>query len=113
MVISDSRIFTLISDGYKVIIINGQGKNRECIEIVNPVLSKFQTTINSPMIECTTVFDPYPQYMAGLQDLTVDLTLRGGSFSMRSDPLIMGVDIFQHLSVTDYIDVINEKIKKL
>jgi hypothetical protein len=62
------------------------------------------------MIDCE-IFGGGTTRIPGLLDLSIDLTLRGGAVQKIDRPLILGVDIFDKLSVSDYLDVINEKIK--
>jgi len=106
----NNDFFRLVSDGEKIILLKGGGKDRECIEIINPVLATYSVTINRPMIDVSN-FGGDRYFVAGLTDLTVDLQLRGGQIFYREKPLVMGVDIFSRLSIADYLDIINEKIK--
>jgi hypothetical protein len=102
--------FRVISDGEKVVLVRDNGKERDCFILVSPVLSRWNLNIHRPMIEATFMGGER-QYVPGLMDVTVDLTLRGGEIINIDRPLIMGVDIFNRLSVTDYLDIINEKIR--
>lgn len=103
--------FKIISDGNKLVVLNGTGHGRDCWLFDNPYLTSYSVKFNRHMIDCTLLGEKERVMMPGLLDVTMDLTLRGGSAQKIDRPLIMGVDIFDTLSVNDYLDVINEKIK--
>lgn len=107
-----NNFFRLISDGDKIVMLNEGGGKRECIEIINPILTTFQINARLPHYDIRAFDGAIERISTGLMDLTVDMQLRGGQVNCRDSPLIMGVDIFDKLSVTDYLDIINEKIKK-
>jgi hypothetical protein len=102
--------FRVISDGEKLVLLNAEGKQRECYLCTNPVLTRFDMRINRPVHEIES-WGGNKQYAPGLIDYSVDLSFRGGEVRMIDRPLVMGVDIFNRLSITDYLDIINEKIK--
>lgn len=103
--------FHVISDGEKLILLRDGGKGRECYLYSNPCLTSFNMKIDRPshLIES---YGGYKEYMPGLTEYSVDLSFRGGECRMIEGSLVMGVDIFDKLSITDYLDVINEKIKR-
>jgi len=103
--------FRVISDGDKIILLRDGGKERECIMLNGAILSRWNVNINQPIHRMDT-FGGESFMMAGLRDMTVDITLRGGEVKYIDHPLVMGVDIFNRLSITDYLDIINEKIKR-
>jgi hypothetical protein len=107
---SNRYFFRLISDGDKIVLLRGSGKDRECYLYMNPLLAAFRVNINRPMIECES-FGGDRHFFPGLIDYSVDLSFKGGEVKSVDRPLIMGVDIFDKLSITDYLDIINEKIK--
>lgn len=107
---SRGDFFRLISDGDKIVLLRGSGKDRECYLYNSPLLTHFNMNINRPMIECEC-FGGNRHFLPGLMDCSVDLSFRGGEVKTVDHPLIMGVDIFDKLSITDYLDIINEKIK--
>lgn len=102
--------FQVISDGEKLIILRGSGKERECFMFINPLLTAYRAEINRPVIDFQS-FSGDTLHYPGLIDASLDLSFKGGEVSVVDKPLVMGVDIFDKLSVTDYLDIINEKIK--
>jgi hypothetical protein len=102
--------FRVISDGEKMVVLRESGKQRECYLYTNPCLTAFSMKINRPIHECES-YGGYRHYVPGLIDYSVDLSFRGGEVRLIDRPLVMGVDLFDRLSVTDYLDIINEKIK--
>jgi len=102
--------FKIISDGNKLVLLNSVGSSRDCWLFDNPFLTSYSVNVRRNMIDCT-VFGGKNIQIQGMLDLSIDLTLRGGSAQKIDRPLIMGVDIFDRLSISDYLDVINEKIK--
>jgi len=87
------------------------GSSRDCWLFDNPYLTSYSVNVNRHMIDCTVMGGKTMMMIPGLLDLSIGLTLRGGSVQKIDRPLIMGVDIFDRLSIADYLDVINEKIK--
>jgi hypothetical protein len=102
--------FKIISDGNKLILLNGAGPRRDRWLFDNPFLTSYSVNIHGPMTDYSVVGGKR-MIMPDLLDLSINLTLRGGFAHKIDQPLIMGVDIFDKLSVVDYLDVINEKIK--
>ena len=103
--------FRVISDGEKIILLRDSNGKRECIMLNKAILSRWNVNINQPMHRMDTFGGEFFM-MAGLKDVTVDITLKGGEVKYIDHPLVMGVDIFNRLSITDYLDIINEKIKR-
>jgi len=102
-----SDMFNIISDGDKIVFVRGRGIDRECIVSSGSYLANFRINIEYPMNSHGS-----RSYRTGVGYSTIDLTLRGGTITHREEPLVMGVDIFEKLSISDYLDVINEKIKR-
>jgi hypothetical protein len=105
-----SDFFRIISDGDKIIFLRDSDKGRECYLYSNPLLTSLTMNMNKPCFEIQS-YDGYKEYMPGLAEYNVELSFRGGECRMIDKPLVMGVDIFDKLSITDYLDIINEKIK--
>lgn len=103
--------FRIISDGEKMVLLRESGKQRECYLYTNPLLTAFSMNINRPMHKIESWGGGECYYEAGLIDYSVELSFRGGEVRTIDKPLVMGVDLFNRLSVTDYLDIINEKIK--
>ncbi len=101
--------FQIISDGEKIIFLRVGGGKRECIVYVNSCLERLNINISRPID--VQEYGREREFTPGLIDCSVDLSLRGGEIRCIDRPLIMGVDIFNRLSVTDYLDIINQKIK--
>jgi len=106
-----SDFFRVISDGDKLILLRDSDKGRECFLYSNPLLTMFNMKIDRPMHESET-WGMHKEYLPGLMEYSVELSFRGGDCRMVDHPLVMGVDIFDKLSITDYLDIINEKIKQ-
>jgi hypothetical protein len=111
-VISGGRggYFRVISDGEKIILLSESTGKRKCYLYTNPFLTAFSMKIDRPIHRFESLGGDC-HYEAGLIDYNVELSFRGGEVRNIDHPLVMGVDIFDHLSVTDYLDIINEKIK--
>lgn len=103
--------FRVFSDGEKIVFLRDSGSERTCIIYENPFLTRLEVNINRSMIDVQMIGGKR-EFMPGLIDYSVDLSLHGGNILHVDRPLIMGVDIFNRLSVTDYLDIINEKIKR-
>lgn len=103
--------FRVISDGERIVLLREGGGNRECYLYDNPILTNFNMEISRPMHRFMN-FDGSEECIPGLADYRVDLSFRGGEVRQVSNPLVMGVDLFRNLTVTDYFDIINEKIKR-
>lgn len=103
--------FQVISDGDKLVLLRGEGKSRECYLYSNPCLTGFNMKMDRPIHRIESC-GMYKEYVLGLAEYRVDLSFRGGECRIIEGPLVMGVDIFDRLSITDYLDVINEKIKR-
>jgi hypothetical protein len=103
--------FRVISDGEKIVLLRDGGGKWECIMLTGALLSRWNIDINQPMERINT-WGGESFFVAGLRDVTVDLTLKGGKVEYVDKPLVMGVDLFDKLSITDYLDIINEKIKR-
>jgi len=104
--------FRIISDGEKMVLLREDGKQRECYLYTNPLLTAFSMKIDRQMHRIESWGGGECHYEAGLIDYSVDLSFRGGEVRIIEKPLVMGVDIFDRLSITDYLDIINEKIKR-
>jgi hypothetical protein len=102
--------FRVISDGEKMVILREANHIRECYLLTSPLLTMFNMRFNRPVHEIES-WGGNKQYVAGIMDYNVDLSLRGGEVQCIDRPLVMGVDLFDRLSITDYLDIINEKIK--
>jgi hypothetical protein len=102
--------FRVISDGEKIVLLRDGREKRECIMLTGSLLSHFNININQPTQEFRN-HNGGVMHIVGLRDCTVDITLKGGEVKYVDHPLVMGVDIFDRLSITDYLDIINEKIK--
>lgn len=102
--------FRIISDGEKIVFLRAGCGGRECIIYANPYLTRFD--INMHHMTDVTRFGEEREYVPGLIDYRVDLSLQGGMIQYVEKPLVMGVDLFSRLSITDYLDIINEKIKR-
>lgn len=104
--------FKVISDGEKIVIVRdtGDGK-REGHIIVNPMLKSLNISVQRDMYESMSFGRNEKQFIAGLSHAELDLSFSCQQYSVVHKPLIMGVDIFDKLSVSDYLDIINEKIK--
>ena len=109
--VSRGDFFKIISDGDKVVFLRENGNKRECYLYTNPLLTAFSMKIDRPMHEFQSMGGER-FHEAGLIDYSVDLSFRGGEVRFIEHPLVMGVDIFNRLSITDYLDIINEKIKR-
>ena len=107
-----NHLFRIISDGEKIVFLRDGGGKRECIIYERPLLSNFNINIDRPMIEMDTFGSDHRSYVPGLIDYSVDLSLKGGEIRWVERPLVMGVDLFSRYSVTDYLDIINEKIRR-
>ena len=106
------RPFNVLSDGRKLFLLFEEGKEgRQCYEFYDPLLIQTDIRIDRPVYEVTSWGDPHKQFMPGSTSIRVSLEFQCGIFSVRNDPIIMGVDIFDKLTVLDYISVINEKIR--
>ena len=103
--------FRVISDGDKLIIIGDYNGRRECYQFTAPLLTGFRINVDNHIIR-DSLIDSRFNYLMGLPEYNVDLSFTGSEVKLIDKPLIMGVDIFDKLSVTDYLDVINEKIKR-
>jgi hypothetical protein len=108
---SNGDFFRLISDGDKIVLLRENGKQRECYLFTTPLLTSFRINIDRPVCEDSSFGDNRSHLIPGLISCSADLSFRGGEMRLVDKPLIMGVDIFDRLSVTDYLDIINEKIK--
>jgi len=104
--------FRVISDGSKVVLLKDNGSKRECYVLDSPMLTNFNLQMYQPTADFMTMGGRRERVSCGLTEITVDLTLKGGSVQVVNKPLVMGVDIFDKLSITDYLDIINEKIKQ-
>lgn len=102
--------FRVISDGEKIVLLRGTGKQRECYLYNQPLLTTFSSKTNWPRHEVQS-WGGDSHYIAGNPDHSIDLSFRCRDVLLIEHPLVMGVDIFDQLSVTDYLDIINEKIK--
>ena len=102
--------FRVISDGEKMVILRESGKQRECYLYANPCLTLFNMRFDRPVHKLES-WGGECHYEAGLIDYSVDLSFRGGEVRPIDRPLVMGVDLFDRLSITDYLDIINEKIE--
>jgi len=103
--------FRVISDGERIVLLREGGGKRECYLYDNPLLTRFNMQMDRPMHRFMS-FGGNEECVAGLAEYSVDLSFRGGEVKQIDKPLIMGVDLFKNLSVTDYLDIINEKIKR-
>lgn len=104
--------FNVLSDGRKLFLLFEEGKERrQCYEFCDPFLIQTNIRINHPVEEITFWGSPHKEFMHGIASARVSLEFECGIFSVRNDPIIMGVDIFDKLTVLDYISVINEKIR--
>lgn len=104
--------FRIVSDGEKILLLRDNGNKKECYVLDRPVLTNFNLQYYCPTVTFQTMGGYQERVSCGLPEITVDLTLEGGSVQVVDKPLIMGVDIFDKLSITDYLDIINEKIKQ-
>jgi len=93
MIASASNImpFYLISDGTRLII---KHRDKDGFIVERAFLKRYDITCE--------------RY--GLT--TVNIGLHADGIIKIDHPLVMGVDIFDKLSVNDYLDIINEKIKR-
>lgn len=109
-----SSFFKIISDGDKIVLLRDDGKTRDCYLLQDPFLKSFDISFNDYSQSGVDGFGNQYRIPRSIC-YTVDLTIQGmghnGGVSMVDRPLVMGVDIFDKLSVTDYLDIINEKIK--
>ena len=100
----------LISDGDKVAVLVNDWEIPICYLLKNSHLDKFEITKHRNIYSHGLTGKKIPP--APLPPLiTIDLTLICSGVDIIDKPLVMGVDIFDKLSVTDYLDIINEKIK--
>jgi len=107
----NEKLFKVISDGDKIVLLWDDGKKRECYLYNNPLLTSFSMRMDRPMYTFKS-FGEERDNIPGLPEYSVDLSFKGGECELIDHPLIMGVDIFDRLSINDYLDVINEKIKR-
>jgi len=105
-----SDFFRVISDGEKMVILRECGQRRECYLLTNPLLTTFNMRVDWPSTRYRS-FDGSEKRISGIAEFNLDLSFRGGEIRNIDHPLVMGVDIFDRLSITDYLDIINEKIK--
>ena len=103
--------FKIISDGDKIVLLRDNGEKRECYMLENPYLTQWNIKMFDPCSRYQD-FGGIEYFCHGLREVTIDLSLQGGEIKCIDKPLIMGVDIFNRLSITDYLDIINEKIKR-
>jgi hypothetical protein len=103
--------FRVISDGEKMVILRGDGKDRTCYALQKPFLKSYNMGIRDYSQKQADAFGREYIMQRGYS-YTLDLTLQGEGLSLIEHPLVMGVDIFDRLSITDYLDIINEKIKE-
>ena len=107
-----SDFFKVISDGDKVVLLRDDGKSRECYMLANPMLVRWSIEFNRDYMEYLSYGSDYKHLVPGPDIATIDLQLRGGEVKQVDSPLVMGVDIFDKFSITDYLDIINEKLKQ-
>ncbi len=110
--VSNYGMFSILSDGHKLFLLHGEKKERECIEVCDPLLVRYNLNIDRPIHEVTSWRSPHKEFMYGLISARVSLEFQCGLPILRTQPIVMGVDIFDKLTVLDYISVINEKIKR-
>ena len=108
---SDRGFFRIISDGDRLVLLRGGGKDRQCFLIDRPFLVRYDLSMDSPYHEFRSMDGSVERFSKGYTDLTIDLSIKGREIENINRPLVMGVDIFNKLSVSDYLDIINEKIK--
>jgi hypothetical protein len=101
----NTGFFRVISDGEKIVLLRDSGGKRECVMLNGAILTRWNLDVHQPMHRIDN-FGGEQFMVAGIRDVTVDLTLKGGEVRYIDHPLVMGVDIFDRLSVTDYLDII-------
>lgn len=102
--------FRVISDGERVAIINNNEDGYKCYLLESSIMTCFRTSMNRNMVDCTS-FGGIVEFIPGIVDYSIDLTLKCGKISVVDKPLVMGVDLFRRFSITDYLDIINKKIQ--
>jgi hypothetical protein len=103
--------FKIISDGERIVFLRENKNQRECYVYINPYLTRFDINMSRQLIDVQS-YGGYREYIPGLAEYRIEMSLQGGEIRVIDHPLIMGVDIFDRLSITDYLEIINEKIKQ-
>lgn len=94
----------ILSDGDKIVVI-ADGKS---YALEGAVVSNFSWKIDRPMMDFTEFGDGTKQFVSGLAETRLDISLVGGMMKMTE-----GQDVFDVKKMTKYTQQINQEVKEI
>jgi hypothetical protein len=94
----------ILSDGDKIVVI-ADGKS---YVLNGAVVSNFSYKIDRPMMDVSRFGDDPQQFVSGLAETSLDISLRGGMMSMAEDK-----NVFDMKKMEKYTKQINQEVQEI